>query len=330
MFFALAVALLLASAQQRQVRRETSVFGTRAVIIINGMEEKEAAAAIGEVFARFRTMHHRFHPWQPGELTKINHLIKHNALPLSIGAEMMTMITLSANHAKRGEYLFNPALGALVSLWGFHRDKKQQPPDAAAIARFVADMPSMRAMTITNGKIITAHPKTQLDFGAIAKGASLDAARDILRARGVRDALINVGGNIMAMGDNGGKQWRTGLSGGGDKVFGAIRLKDGESLAVSGGGEQNFVYEGEKYHHIINPQTGYPATAAALAAVISDDATNAGALSDSCATALVIANEAQAARIIQNCNIKAALRIIQTPTTTATITTPQMSARLQW
>lgn len=324
MLFALAAALLLSN-DNRHVRRETSVFGTRAVIIINGMDEDKAAAAIVEVFARFRQMHHRFHPWQSGELTNINNAVKNNALPISISAGMEAMITLSANSAERGEDLFNPALGALVSLWGFHQHKTQQPPDAEAIAGFVKDMPSLRAMTIKQGRIISAHPKTQLDFGAIAKGASLDAARDILRAHGVMDALINVGGNMMAMGDNEGKGWRAGLSGGGGKVFGAVILKDGESLAISGGGEQNFVYEGKQYHHIINPTTGYPATNAALAAVISDDATNAGALSDSCATALVIANEPQAARILQNCNIKSALRI----TPTATITTPPMSARLQ-
>ncbi len=327
MLFALAAALLLASPEHPQVRRETAIFGTRAVITINKMPEQQAAAAIGEVFAHFGKMHKRFHPWQPGELTRINNAIRNDNLPVSIGAEMAMMITLAADHSRRGEYLFNPAAGALVSMWGFHQNKTQQPPDAETLARFAADIPSLRLMTITNGNIIAAHPKTQLDFGAIAKGAALDAARDILRARGVRNALVNVGGNMIALGDNNGKPWRAGLSGGGE-VFGALSLQDGEALAISGGGEQNFVYEGKKYHHIINPQTARPATNAALAAVISDDAANAGALSDSCATALVIADKKQAARILQNCQIKAALRIIQTKTQTATITTPPMSARL--
>lgn len=324
----LAGLLLLALPQQQaQVRRETPVFGTFAVITINGMPEQQAAAAIGAAFGHFRAMHKRFHPWQPGELHNINDALKNNALPISISAEMATMITLAADHSQRGEYLFNPAIGGLVSLWGFHGGGKRQPPDDKTIAAFAADMPSLAAMTIRGGRIIAAHPKTKLDFGAIAKGVALDAARDILRANGVKNALINVGGNLLAMGDNNGKEWMAGLSNG-DKVFGKVALRDGESLAVSGGGEQNFVYQGRKYHHIINPQTGYPATTAALAAVISNDATNAGALSDSCATALVIANEKQASRILNNCQTKAALRIIQTPTQTTTITTPPMQTRL--
>ena len=311
------------------MRRETAVFGTRAIITTSGVPKQQAAAAIAEVFAHFRQMHRRFHPWQAGELADINNAIRNGTLPISISAQMATMITLAADHSRRGEYLFNPALGVLVSVWGFHKTgAKQKPPDDETIARFVAAMPSLKSMIIKNGSITAAGRKTKLDFGAIAKGAALDAARDILHKHGVQNALLNVGGNIMALGTNNGKQWRAGLSGGGGEIFGAVMLQDGEALAISGGGERNFVYDGKRYHHIISPRTGYPATNAALAAVISADANNAGALSDSCATALMIATENQSRRILQNCNIKAALRIIKTPTTTATITTPQMSARL--
>ena len=307
------------------------MFGARAEVVIVGMPEEKAAQVIGEVFAHFRVMHRRFHPWQPGELLSVNAAIAAGDLPREISAQMAAMITLSADHSRRAEYLFNPALGGLVSLWGFHgaQNKQRKPPDDSAISMFVANMPSLRELKINNQKITSANKKTQLDFGAIAKGAALDSARDILRANGINNALINVGGNIIALGDNNGKPWRAGISAGGGKVFAAVELQDGEALAVSGGGERNFVHNGETYHHIINPRTGNPAKNASLAAVISADLFNAGALSDSCATALVIANEDESRRILKNCGIDLALRITNNNGIKSTITTPQMSRRLQ-
>ncbi len=358
---AITLALVLSACTQQpaKVRRETVVFGTRVVVTVpakNGEEKEKAAKAISEVFAHFRVMHKRFHPWREGETARINRAVAGGALPVTVSAPMAKMLKLAADHEKRSGGLFNPAIGGLVSLWGFHTDtprQKRPPPTKKAIKKWLANPPSLANLQLTDyppptppikdgggvytseketspspspinkltpppslmggvggGKIlIAAHPNMQLDFGGIAKGAALDAAADILRAREITNALVDIGGNILALGENNGRPWRAGISKGGGEVFAKINLRSGEAIATSGGGERFFVYEGRKYHHILHPKTGMPAKNASLAVVVSNDSKNPGALSDSCATALVVANKKETKTILQNCDILLALRI---------------------
>ena len=139
---------------------------------------------------------------------------------------------------------------------------------------------------------------------------ALDEAREILRSHQIHNALINIGGNILALGNNGGSPWRIELRPATTQPsLGVIILKDGEAVATSGGGERRFIYQGKVYHHILDWRSGEPASSTAAAVVISDDAQNAGAISDAAATALVIANQREAARILQNFKISVALRL---------------------
>ena len=145
----------------------------------------------------------------------------------------------------------------------------------------------------------------RLDFGGIAKGAALDDIRRRLRARGVQNALLNIGGNIMAMGSNDGRPWRVRLHPA-DKI---ILLADGEAAATSGSSERFFEFGGRRHHHIIDPRTGAPSVANLAATAVSAHPRNAGAMSDAAATALMIANEEEARRIASNFALSAALQI---------------------
>ena len=289
------------------VERTAEIFGTQITVVILDMPEEPAAAAIGEIFAHFEDMHRRFHAWRPGELEEVNRAVAENKLPLAVSAQMAAMLSLSADYARHSEGLFNPAAGELFRLWGFHADSPpEKPPSPAAIAAHVRAPPDMREIEL-RGRILHAAPlRARFDFGAIAKGAALDAAKKILRRRGVQNALINVGGNIMALGKNGGRRWRILLTLG--KAEKIIELKDGEAAATSGEAARFFIYEGRRYHHIIHPRTGKPAENISAASAVSGDLQNAGAVSDAAATALVIADEAEAGRITENFGLAAALR----------------------
>ena len=157
--------------------RETTVFGTRVVITVSGMPEEQAAAAIGKVFNHFRTMHRRFHAWREGELAAVNRAIAAAELPINISAPMSDMLALSADYGARSEHLFNPAIGRLVALWGFHADvMPDKPPAPGKISAFVANPPTLQDMILADGVLMDIHPRAQLDFGAIAKGVALDFA----------------------------------------------------------------------------------------------------------------------------------------------------------
>lgn len=305
-FACVAAPFFLGCAEPR-VERAAEIFGTQITVAVSGAPEEKAAAAIGEVFAHFQTMHEQFHAWRPGELAEINRAAAENKFPITLSAESAAMISLSADYARRGEGLFNPAAGKLFALWGFHSDSPPaRPPPAEAVKKYMRAPPDMREIKL-GGNVLRFAPKnTAFDFGAVAKGAALDAAKKILLKRGVKNALINVGGNIMALGTNGGRRWRIALNLGKTAEF--ITLKDGEAAAVSGGTARFFIYEGRRYQHIIDPRTGFPAENILAAGAVSADSENAGAASDAAATALVIADSAAAKRIVQNFELSAALR----------------------
>ncbi len=308
--------------------RETAVFGTRVVITINGVSEEQALVAINEVFANFRVMHKRFHAWREGELATVNRAIADSALPIKLSPAMATMLALSADYAERSEHLFNPAIGHLVALWGFHADvMPQKPPPDEKIRVFVANPPTLANINLSSEKLEYIHPKSQLDFGAVAKGVALDEAKKILRRHNIQNALINIGGNIMALGKNGTSPWLIELRPAVAALpVGVVALHDGESIATSGGGERQFNYQGKTYHHILDWRTGEPAVAVAAAIVISDAAENAGAISDAAATALVIADDGEAAHIIESFKINAVLRLFPDGNQYANA---QMAARLK-
>ena len=119
---------------EKQTVRAAEIFGTRITLIVSGMAEERAAAAIGDSFAHMETMHRRFHAWREGELLRVNRAIAAAALPMTVSAPMAAMITLAADCERRAEGLFAPAAGALFSLWGAHNNPPSRPPSAEKIA----------------------------------------------------------------------------------------------------------------------------------------------------------------------------------------------------
>jgi thiamine biosynthesis lipoprotein len=96
-----------------------------------------------------------------------------------------------------------------------------------------------------------------LDFGGYLKGVALDRAADILRSQGVRNALINIGGNILALGYKEGRKWRVGIQH--PRRAGAlatVELNDGEAIGTSGDYQRYFELDGKRYPHLLDPRTG--------------------------------------------------------------------------
>lgn len=294
------------------VRQETVVFGTRVAVTVVGVPAARAHAAVGAVFARFEEMHARFHAWRPGELQRLNARIAVGALPVTVSAPMAAMVAQGRRFFLASEGLFNPAVGEVVRLWGFHSDvPRAVPPAAAEVAAALAgaDMEAVRVSLSAEGAyVVAAAPRGgRLDFGGMAKGVALDEAREILRAHGVVNALVDVGGDILALGRRGGREWRVALA---PDAFGegrVLALRSGEAVATSGGSARFWVYEGRRYSHIIDPRTGWPAVRAVTATAVAAGA-EAGAASDALATALTLADEAAVARLMRAFGVTLAWR----------------------
>jgi thiamine biosynthesis lipoprotein len=137
--------------------------------------------------------------------------------------------------------------------------------------------------------VTSANPAVQLDFGGYAKGYALDRAADILRENRIENALVNVGGNIMALGRREGRLWRVGLeSPRGEAVLATIELADGEAIGTSGDYRRYYEIDGKRYAHIIDPRTGYPVPGVQSVTVLVSRHRGAGALSDAASKPIFI------------------------------------------
>ena len=243
------------------VQQQSYVFGTLVEVSVYGAPEAQARQAIAAVLARFDELHRQLHAWQPSELSRLNTaLAKGERVPVS--PELAAMLGDAQALSKQSNDLFNPAIGGLIALWGFHADAPQaRVPDAAAIRRWVSRQPRMRDLHLENGSVWSDNPAVQLDLGGYAKGRALDDAVRILKAHGIRNALVNIGGNVIALGMHGERPWRVGIqhprkSG----TLAVLDLRAGEAIGTSGDYQRYFEAGGRRYSHLIDPRSGSPAS----------------------------------------------------------------------
>ncbi len=179
---------------------------------------------------------------------------------------------------------FNPLLGSLDLLWGFSADPPlTTPPPADSIA---AAIPPPACIEKQRGGWVRNSSNCKLDFGGIAKGYAIDRGIAVLKEQGIQHAIINAGGDIRLIGRHGDRPWRIGIRDPRHKgeVIRTLELEGDVSVVTSGDYERFYIYKGKRYHHILDPSSGYPARGIRSATIIAPTATEA----DGWSTALFI------------------------------------------
>ncbi len=253
--------LLAACAPPPLQQQQSYVFGTLVEVSVYGAPQARSGPAIAAVLARFDELHRTLHAWQPSALSDVNAaLAAGNSAPVT--PELAAMLRDAQALAIRSGDLFNPAIGQLIALWGFHADTPvARVPAAAEIARLTRAAPSLRDLRIDDQAVSSANPAVRLDLGGYAKGFALDEAVRILKAHGIRHALVNIGGNVIALGTHGDRPWRVGIQHPRTPgTLATLELHDGEAIGTSGDYQRYFEVEGQRYCHLIDPRTGRPAT----------------------------------------------------------------------
>ncbi|MGA7751008.1 MAG: FAD:protein FMN transferase [Gallionella sp.] len=256
------------------------VFGTLVEISIYGEDETRAKQAVSEVMHEFQRLHDMLHAWQPSELSEMNAAFAKGE-NMAISAELVSILQDATQLSLQSNRLFNPAIGGLVQLWGFHADEfKPVQPDEKQIAQWVTANPQMSDIAIVRGRVQSNNKSVQVDLGGYAKGYALDRAAEILRKQGIRNALINIGGNILALGQHGRRPWRVGIQH--PRKSGALAtldLHDGEAIGTSGDYQRYFMVGNVRYCHLINPRSGYPMQGVQAVTILTQGP-RAGVLSD--------------------------------------------------
>lgn len=289
----------------------TYVFGTRVQLVIYGVPLDQAQQDADAVFQHFQAMHREMHAWQPSDLTQLNRSIAAGE-PFQASAELAQILRAARQLSIDTHGLFEPGIGRLIRLWGFQADQFDvKPPSRDAVLREAALHARIADLDISpSGVIRSANRSVALDLGGYAKGWSLDDAAAILKQRGVENALIDVGGNLLALGSKGGTPWQVGIQ---DPrkpgSLATLDLRDGEAIGTSGDYERFFESKGVRYCHIIDPRTGFPATQSESVTVLVKPGPHAGALSDGASKPPFIAGSAQAMSLARRIGVEAVLMV---------------------
>lgn len=287
------------------------MFGTLVEVVIVGEPESRARALTASVLADFDRLQRMLHPAKPGTLARMNSIFAQAPARASIAPLLHGMIGDATQLSIQSEGLFNPAIGGLVQLWGFQDDAARAAlPAPAAVAALVAAQPKMTDIVIDGIEFYSVNPAVRLDFGGYAKGMALDIAAQYLREHKVHDALVNIGGNIIALGSRHGKPWRVGIQHPRKPgPIAVVELKDGEAVGTSGDYQRFFISAGTRYSHIIDPRNGYPAQGTQAVTILTKPGPKAGALSDAASKPIFIAGPADWPRLARKMGVENVLRV---------------------
>lgn len=329
--FILFFGFFLASCSQQEplYHMQSYVFGTMVDITIYGEPEEEAQAISNDIVRHFQELHNRLHAWRPSEITALNHAFKQGKVPVRIAPDIAEMVGDATEFSVKSKGAFNPAIGALVHEWGFHQDEfKPLAVNLQRIAKLVKANPQMVDIVVENGRAFSTNPNVKLDMGGYAKGYALDQALRILRKQGVRNALINIGGNIIALGQHGDQPWRVGIQHPRQpNAIATLDLPSGWAIGTSGDYQRYFELKGKRYCHIINPATGYPVEGVQSVTVLISPQVNAGVLSDVVSKPIFIASPEMRAAVAAQMEVKDFL-IIESGS--KIIASSSMAKRLTW
>jgi thiamine biosynthesis lipoprotein len=276
-------------------------FGTLVEITMFGVDEKTANLAYSAVLDDLSYMHNTWHAWHPSALSRVNGLLRTGS-NFGWAPSILPLITQAQQLSEKSQGLFNPAIGELIELWGFHSDERDNSPPPAddAIQSLVAAAPSMKNIVIDGLSMHSTNKHVRLDFGGFAKGLAVDNVIERLRLFGIKNAVVNAGGDLRAIGNKNSRPWHIGIRNpDGEGVIASIDISGDESVFTSGDYERFFESGGSRYHHIIDPRTGYPAMGTRSVTVVYSN----GAVADAAATALFVAGPDKWPTIAKNMGV---------------------------
>ncbi|WP_310831843.1 FAD:protein FMN transferase [Paenibacillus pedocola] len=219
---------------------------------------------------------------EDGELYAVNQAAGKEAVTVS--DETLDVVKQSLKYAEEMDGLFDPTIGPLVDLWAIGEGGEHVPDQA--------DIDAAKSLTNYKDVIIDEAAKTiklakegmVLDMGGIGKGYAADRIAEYLKEQGLDSAMINLGGSsIIALGNKpNGSPWNIGLQDPDQSrgtQLGTIKISD-EVIDASGVYERFFMQDGVRYHHILDPRTGFPSQNGLKSiTIMSPNATDADALS---------------------------------------------------
>lgn len=303
--------LLLTACQQQPeqlLERQIFVFGTLVTVSIWHNDTDQAQQAISEINDLFNSLHSQWHAWKPGRLHDINTALRAGQ-HIQLSADEADFIVRVIDLSKRTNHHFNPTIGELINLWGFHTDDypiTTPPPGEQAIRALAEQQITVNNLYLNGQTLYADNPHIWLDFGGIAKGLAVDQAIEIIQNHGIKNAIVNAGGDLRSIGHKGGRDWRVGIQSPHNQgVMAVLDIKKDEAVFTSGNYQRYKSYDDQRYPHIIDGRTGLPVQDIISATVIADD----GITADAAATALIVAGSNHWQQVAKNLRLDEVLLV---------------------
>ncbi len=295
-------------AEDKLIQKQYFIFGTIIEVLVWHHDEVLVSQAFSEVEKALNGMHSQWHAWKAGRLNEMNKAMRAGKT-FPITDEEAQFIEETKQLSQQSQGNFNPAIGELIDLWGFHTDTypiTTPPPSDAKINNFLAQLPTMQDITITNNQISSSNPRIWLDYGGVAKGYAIDKAINILKKHGIENAIVNAGGDLRSIGSKGDKNWRVAIrKPNSEDILAVITVQGDESVFTSGNYERYKQFNGKRYAHIIDPKTGKGVDQIVSATIIAENGTKA----DAAATAMIVAGKANWHKIAQTMQLDQVLLV---------------------
>jgi thiamine biosynthesis lipoprotein len=255
-------------------------------------------AAIDAAIAELRRVEWMMSRYSPtSDVGRANRLAARDAV--DVAAPTAAVLEAAIAWAVASDGAFDPCIGRAVELWDVEH---RTTPPAAGDVRRLAGRRLFRALDLDGG----ARPRVRLtdrdaaiDLGGIAKGYGVDRAADALRRQGIARGIVNVGGDLYAIGrSEDGDPWRVGIRSPTDPdgLMGTLEVADA-AVATSGDYEQFFEYRGRRYHHLLDPATAAPRVSAVHSVTIRAASCLAA---DAASTAVFGLDRTAAARLLRS------------------------------
>jgi len=247
------------------------------------LDEAGTRVALAKAFEHMTELEQRLSEWRAdSDVSRVNAAA---GRPVRVGSETLVVVERALRAGRRFDGVFDITFQGMSDLWRFGDAAEPVPkvPDPKTVAARLAKVDYRKVQVDAKSGTVRIGAEQQIGLGGVAKGYIVDQAVAVLRAAGLRNFLVQAGGDLYGAGTKpDGSPWVSGVQdprGPKGKFFAVLELTD-HAFSTAGDYARAYVSGGKRYHHIIDPRTGYPATASRSVTVWAPDAITADVVDD--------------------------------------------------
>lgn len=253
-------------------KAQRKLMGTIWSITIAGGDAQAAGRAAEQALDEVARLETLLSEWQPdSDISRVNQSA--GVAPVVVGPELIACVRASLEIARWSRGAFDISWASLRGLWDFSSSSAHVPPSRAAV-KALLPLWNYRNIVLDEARssVFLKKRGMQLGLGGVAKGYALDRAGELLQREGFSNYLIYAGGQVLTHGKKGERAWRVGIQHPREpRHFAFVEVEDG-SLATSGDYEHEYTHQGQRYHHILDPKTGFPSALTSSVTLIASTA----------------------------------------------------------